>query len=56
MQPDNPGLRLSLARYYIQAKEKRLAKAELVRLEALGDRFAGQAEVAALSQGLGGRQ
>lgn len=55
MQPDNPGLRLNLARYYLQAKEKRLAKAELVRLEALGDRFAGQAEVAALSKGLGGR-
>lgn len=55
MQPDNPGLRLNLARYYLQAKEKRLAKAELVRLEALGDRFAGQAEVVALSKGLGGR-
>jgi putative PEP-CTERM system TPR-repeat lipoprotein len=55
MQPDQPGLRLNLARYYVQAQEKRLAKAELVRLEALGDQFAGQAEVAALSKCLGGR-
>ena len=55
LQPDNPDLRLNLARFYLQAKEKRLAKAELVRLEALGDRFAGQAEVAALIKGLGGR-
>ena len=55
MRPDDPALRLTLARFYGQAGEKRLAKAELDRLQALGARFAGQAEVAALLKGLGGR-
>ena len=55
LRPDDPALRLTLARFYRQAGEKRLAKAELDRLQALGERFAGQAEVAALLQGLGGR-
>ena len=56
MQPDDPLLRLNLARFYAQAGEKRAAKAELDRLAALGDRFAKQDEVAALTKGLGGRQ
>ena len=55
LQPDDPALRLTLARFYGQAGEKRLAKAELDRLQALGDHFAGQAEVAVLLKGLGGR-
>ena len=56
MQPDDPLLRLNLARFYAQAGEKRAAKAELDRLAALGDRFAKQDEVATLTKGLGGRQ
>ena len=56
MLPEDPYLRLNLARFYAQAGEKRKAKAELDRLAALGDRFPKQDEVAALTQGLGGRQ
>ena len=55
MRPDDPFLRLNLARFYAQAGEKRLAKAELDRLAALGERFPKQAEVAAQAKGLGGR-
>lgn len=55
MRPTDPFMRLNLARFHAQAGEKRLAKAELDRLEALGDRFSKQAEVAALSKSLGGR-
>ena len=55
MRPSDPFMRLNLARFYAQAGEKRKAKAELDRLEALGDRFAKQTEVAVLSKGLGGR-
>ncbi|MBL8350071.1 MAG: PEP-CTERM system TPR-repeat protein PrsT [Burkholderiaceae bacterium] len=56
MLPDDPYLRLNLARFYAQAGEKRKAKAELDRLAALGERFPKQDEVAALTKGLGGRQ
>ena len=38
-----------------QASQKKLAKTELDRLAALGDRFPRQAEVAAALQALGGR-
>ena len=55
MRPADPFMRLNLARFYAQAGDKRKAKAELDRLQALGDRFARQSEVAALSKGLGGR-
>ena len=55
MRPSDPFMRLNLARFYAQAGEKRKAKAELDRLEALGERFARQTEVVALSKGLGGR-
>ena len=55
MRPTDPFMRLNLARFYAQAGEKRKAKAELDRLEALGQRFAMQTEVAALSKSLGGR-
>jgi cellulose synthase operon protein C len=55
LRPDDPHLRLHLARLYARANEKKLAKAELDRLAALGDRFARQAEVAEVLKGLGGR-
>ena len=55
LRPDDPNLRLRLARLYAQANEKKLAKAELDRLSALGDRFPRQAEVAAVLKSLGGR-
>lgn len=55
MRPDDPFLRLNLARFYAQAGEKRLSKAELDRLGALGERFPQQAEAAALLKSLGGR-
>ncbi len=43
--PDDPMLRLNLARFLLQTGEKREAKAELDRLDLLGDRFARQEEV-----------
>jgi len=55
LRPDDPHLRLQLAKLYAEANEKKLAKAELDRLAALGDRFPRQAEVAAALKGLGGR-
>ena len=55
MRPEDPFMRFNLARFYVQAGEKRLAKAELDRLALLGDRFAKQGEVAVLLKGLGGR-
>ena len=55
IRPDDPFLRLNLARFYLQAGEKRLAKAELDRLSALGERFPRQDQVAELSKDLRGR-
>ena len=55
LRPDDPNLRLRLARLYAQSNEKKLAKAELDRLAALGDRFPRQEEVAAVLKSLGGR-
>jgi putative PEP-CTERM system TPR-repeat lipoprotein len=55
IQPDDPALRLNLARYLVQAGNKRQAKVELDRLALLGDRFDRQGEVHALAQSLGGR-
>lgn len=52
LAPDNPGLRLNLAKYYVKAGEKAFAKSELETLGKLGDKFAGQAEVASLMKGL----
>lgn len=43
--PDNPGLRLNLAKIYMQAGEKAQANKELTALANLGDKYAGQAEV-----------
>lgn len=55
MLPNDPFLRLNLARFYGQVGDKRAAKAELDRLASLGDRFAKQDEVVTLSRALGGR-
>lgn len=55
LRPDDPALRLNLARFQLQAGDRRAAKTELDRLAALGGRFAQQAEVAALQQSLGRR-
>ncbi len=50
--PDDGGLRLNLARLYLQAGNKSAARAELDRLGALGDGFPAQAEVATLRKSL----
>jgi putative PEP-CTERM system TPR-repeat lipoprotein len=48
LAPDNPALRMALARHYIKAGEKSFARAELETLRKLGDKYGGQAEVAEL--------
>lgn len=48
ISPQDHGLKLSLARYFIANGEKPQARAELEALAKLGDKFAGQAEVSAL--------
>ncbi len=46
--PNDPTLKLTLARLLIKSGDKPFAKAELEDLAKLGDKFGGQAEVAAL--------
>jgi cellulose synthase operon protein C len=46
--PNDASLRLNLAKHYLQSGDKAQAKAELETLSKLGDKFPGQAEVAAL--------
>ena len=46
--PNDPGLRLKLARHLAKAGKKDQARAELETLQKLGTKFGGQAEVAAL--------
>ena len=48
LQPQNDGFRLNLAKIYIKGGKKDLARKELDALAKLGDKFAGQAEVATL--------
>jgi cellulose synthase operon protein C len=48
LAPDNNTMRLALAKHYIKAGEKAFARAELETLRKQGERYAGQAEVAAL--------
>lgn len=48
IQPENTGLRMNLAKIYIQAGDKAQAKRELETLAKLGDKFASQAEVVSL--------
>ncbi len=52
LQPDNPLYRFHLAKLQLQQGDKTAARAELERLAALGDKFAGQAEVARLLKAL----
>jgi cellulose synthase operon protein C len=48
LAPNDPGIRLNLAKHFAKAGEKSEAKAELDILVKLGDKFKGQNEVAAL--------
>jgi len=48
LEPKDPGMSLRLAKLYIKAGDKVLARNELDALTRLGDKFNGQAEVAAL--------
>lgn len=48
LAPESPGLRLALARLYLQAGDKEKARSELDTLAALGESFGRQEEVAAL--------
>jgi cellulose synthase operon protein C len=50
--PADPSMKLGLARLLIKAGDKAYARAELEDLARLGDRFAAQAEVAALLKSL----
>ncbi len=50
--PNDPGLKLTLARLLIQSGDKAYARAELEELVKLGERFADQAEVARLLKSL----
>jgi len=50
--PDDLGLRLNLARIYVKAGDRQLARAELEPLVKLGDKFPAAREVASLMQQL----
>jgi Flp pilus assembly protein TadD len=50
--PDEPSLRLNLARMYLQAGDKAQARTELDTLAKLGKRFAEHAEVTELLKGV----
>jgi predicted Zn-dependent protease len=52
LQPDAPLFKLNLAKIQIKAGDKAGAKVTLGELAKLGDKFGGQAEVAALLKGL----
>jgi cellulose synthase operon protein C len=52
VDPENPSLKLALARLYVKQGEKAFARAELETLSKLGDKFQGQAEVAAMLKAL----
>lgn len=52
LQPGNASLRLNLAKIYIKAGDKANAKTELDTIAKLGEKYTGQAEVAALLRGL----
>jgi cellulose synthase operon protein C len=51
-QPQNPMFKLNLAKIHIKGDKKDLARKELDELAKLGDKFAGQAEVASLIKAL----
>ena len=46
--PNDPGLKLALAKLLIKSGDKAYARSELEDLAKLGDKFRGQAEVASL--------
>ena len=48
LRPDSPPLRLNLAKLYLKTGDKAQAKAELLALSKLGDKFPGQGEVGEL--------
>jgi Flp pilus assembly protein TadD len=48
LAPESPALRLALAKHYVKAGEKSLAKTELESLKKLGEKFREQAEVTEL--------
>jgi predicted Zn-dependent protease len=50
--PQDPNLKLNLARLYVKAGDKAYARAELNDLAKLGDKFAAQPEVASLLKSL----
>ena len=52
LEPGDSGLVLRLAKIYLKAGDKPRAKAELEALAKLGDKFAGQAEVASMLKAL----
>ncbi len=52
LQPENPLFKLNLAKIHIKGGKKDLAKKALDDLAKLGDKFGGQAEVAALMKSL----
>jgi putative PEP-CTERM system TPR-repeat lipoprotein len=52
LEPENPSLRLALARHYLRAGDKAFARAELETLSRLGDKFAAQSEVSSLLKSL----
>jgi hypothetical protein len=52
MAPEAAAIRMNLARALVKAGQKDAARKELDELGKLGDKFAGQAEVAQLRQGL----
>ena len=52
LEPENGQFRLQLAKLYSKAGDKSKARAELDKLTQLGDKFAGQPEVAALLKAL----
>lgn len=52
LEPKDPGLTLRLAKLYIKAGDKTRARGELDALSKLGDKFAGQPEVAKLLSSL----
>ena len=55
LAPQSGGLRLSLAKFYLQAGAKEKASSELASLAKLGDRFSDHAEVARLREEAGAR-
>ncbi|MBA4177486.1 MAG: PEP-CTERM system TPR-repeat protein PrsT [Leptothrix sp. (in: Bacteria)] len=52
LAPKDPGMSMRLAKLYIKAGDKTLARNELEALSRLGDKFTGQAEVATLLKSL----